>query len=159
MQLLAIDRSSTAQTAGVTLLTVAALAVLALTGTHWTWQWLAPRPLLRATPAVNGIDHSASASGLFGNPALDTDNATPTGIDIRLLGVIAATTGGRGYAVLRIEPKQILTVPEGEDIAPGIRLAEVAADHVILERGGSRETLGWPAKSLAAESPALRIGK
>jgi len=37
-------------------------------------------------------------------------------------------------------------VREGEDLAPGIRLAEVGTDHVILERGGARETLAWPGR-------------
>jgi general secretion pathway protein C len=37
-------------------------------------------------------------------------------------------------------------VREGQDIAPGIRLAEVRPDHVILERNGIREMLAWPKK-------------
>jgi len=37
-------------------------------------------------------------------------------------------------------------------VAPGIRLAEVATHHVILERGGIRETLALP-KPAAATGP------
>jgi general secretion pathway protein C len=49
-------------------------------------------------------------------------------------------------------------VREGDDVVPGIRLAEVHADHVILEHNGTRETLVWPSKASAATS-ASRISK
>jgi len=78
---------------------------------------------------------------------------------VRLLGIVAAAGGGRGYAVLQLEPRQILAVREGEDVAPGIRLAQVASNHVILERGGSLETLAWPEKGAAAETAAPRADK
>jgi general secretion pathway protein C len=80
----------------------------------------------------------------------------PTGIAIRLLGIVAATAGRRGYAVVQLEPRQILAVREGEDVAPGVRLAEVGTDHVILERGGTRETLAWPERSTPADPNAWR---
>lgn len=158
MHLLSFDRSAKAQTAAVTLLTAGALTLLALTGAHWTWQWLAPQPELRGQPIANRVGGVISANGLFGNAEQDQVGSSPTG-GIKLLGIVAATTGRHGYAVVRLEPRAILTVREGEDIAPGLRLAEVAADHLILERGGTRETLGWPAKSASAEPPALRTGK
>jgi general secretion pathway protein C len=31
-------------------------------------------------------------------------------------------------------------------VAPGLRLAEVHVDHVVLERNGVREALAWPEK-------------
>lgn len=159
MHLLSFDRSATAQTAAVTLLTVGALMLLALTGAHWTWQWLTPQPVSRGQSIANGISQVISANGMFGNAEQDQISSSPTGAGIKLLGIVAATTGRHGYAVVRLEPRAILTVREGEDIAPGLRLVEVAADHLILERGGARETLGWPAKIASAEPPALRTGK
>ena len=66
---------------------------------------------------------------------------------------MAASGGRRGYAVVQLEAKQILAVHEGEDVAPGIRLAEVHADHVILERNGVRETLAWPEKKRRSPAP------
>ena len=69
---------------------------------------------------------------------------------------MAATGDRRGYAVVQLEPRQILAVHEGEDVAPGIRLAQVGTDHVILDRSGARETLSWPEKSVPAESAAPR---
>jgi len=47
-------------------------------------------------------------------------------------------------------------VQEGEDVTPGIRLAEVGTDHILLERNGTRETLTWPDKNKPAEPAPLR---
>lgn len=156
---LSYDRSNIVQTAAIALVAVAALGLLALVAAYWTWEWLAPRPESRAPVAANVGGHAASANGLFGKLERDRNSASPTGIAIRLLGIVAATAGRRGYAVMRLEPREILAVREGEDIAPGIRLAEVGTDHVILERGGTRETLAWPAKNTSADSAVPRINK
>jgi len=158
MRLFSFDRSTAAQSAAITLVTVGALALLALVAAHWTWQWLAPHAESRGQQVANGVGHAGSAKALFGNAARDDSSPSSTGIGISLLGIVAATAGGRGYAVLRLEPKALLTVREGEDIAPGLRLAEVAVDHVILERGEARESLGWPARSPSAVLPVLKTG-
>lgn len=143
----------------ITLVTVAALALFALVAAYWTWEWLAPNPEPRAQVAANAGGHAASANGLFGNMERNQNSASPTGIAIRLLGIVAATAGRRGYAVMQLEPKEILAVREGEDITPGIRLAKIETDHIILERGGARETLAWPEKYKPAESVIPRINK
>lgn len=153
MQLLSFDRSNRAQAAAITLVNVAALVLLAWVAAYWTWEWLAPRPEPHAQAAANVGGDAASASGLFGNLNRDRNSAAPTGIAIRLLGIVAATAGRRGYAVMRLEPREMVAVREGDDIAPGMRLAEVGTDHVILERSGTRETLAWPEKDVSAASP------
>ena len=78
---------------------------------------------------------------------------------MRLLGIVAATPGRRGYAVVQLETKEIMAVSEGDDVAPGVRLAEIAIDHVILERGAHRETLAWPEKSAVPEPAPMRMGR
>jgi len=157
MRQLLLDRSNIAQTAVVTLATIAALALLGLVAAYWTWVWLAPLPEPRAPTAADTGTAPASAGALFGSMRRDPDSPVPTGIAIRLLGIVAATGGRRGYAVVQLEAKEILAVREGEDVAPGIRLAEVGTDHVILERLGIREILAWPQKS--AESAGLGINR
>lgn len=134
--------------------TLVALALLGLVLAYWSWQWFAPRAEPRAEPAVAGAG-IASARGLFGEAPRKPSAAAPTGIAITLLGVAAASEGRRGYAVVQLEGKDILAVEEGEDVAPGVRLAEVRPDHVILERGGVRETLAWP-KRRATPAPVAR---
>ena len=153
MQAIPFERSRVAQTALVTVLTLAALALLGLVLAYWTWVWLAPRPEPRAQAAVQRADGMGAAIGLFGGAPSGVAATAPTGMAIRLLGIVAATQGGRGYAAVQLEGREIVAVREGEDIAPGIRLAEVAPRHVILERGGIRETLALP-KPLPAPAPA-----
>jgi len=158
MQQVLHHQSNPSQTAAVALVTVAALASLGFVAAYWTWGWLAPRLEPRAQAAAD-LGSGASAAALFGNVQKDSNIAAQTGIAIRLLGIVAATGGRLGYAVVQLEPRQILAVREGEDVAPGIRLAEVGTDRVILERGASRETLGWPEKNTAAEPTALRTSR
>jgi len=154
-----LDRSNIAQTAVVTLATIAAVALLGLVAAYWTWVWFAPHPQPRAPTAADTGTAAGAAGALFGSMRRDSNSPVPTGIAIRLLGIVAATGGRRGYAVVQLEAKEILAVREGEDVAPGIRLAEVGTDHVILERGGIRETLVWPEKNTVTESAALRANR
>ncbi len=159
MQAISLERSSFAPTAVVSLVTFAALALLGLVLAYWTWAWLGPRPEPPAQAAVQsdgrGVGSTAgptqAAYGLFGSAQRDRSGAAPTAIAVRLLAVVAAS-GGRsdnrsGYAVLRLDAKQTVAVREGGEIEPGVRLAEVHADHVVLERSGVRETLAWPERN------------
>src|SRR5487761_1913339 len=154
MQALPFGRVNVAQTVLVSSLTLVAVALLGAVLAYWTWVWFAPRaePRIEASAVQSGS--VASAGALFGNVPRNQAAAAPTGLAIRLLGVVAASGGRRGYAVVQLEGKQILAVHEGEDVAPGIRLAEVDADHVILERNGVRETLAWPQRPGSAPASA-----
>jgi general secretion pathway protein C len=158
MQALSLGRSNLAQTAVVSVLTLAAVALLGAVLAYWTWAWFAPRaePRLEAAAAQSGS--AASAGAIFGTVPRTRTAAAPTGIAIKLLGVVAAAGGRRGYAVVQLEGKQVLAVHEGEDVAPGVRLAEVLADHVILERSGMRETLALPERKGLGTAPAQAAG-
>lgn len=154
MQGFVIGRSRLVQTAILYGLTFAAVALLAIVLAYWTWVWFAPRVETRLEDATVQGGNVASARAIFGN-ARREQPAAATGIAIRLLGVAAASGNRRGYAVVQLEAKDIRAVPEGEEIAPGIRLAEVRPGHVILERGGVRETLAWP-KRATTPAPIVR---
>jgi len=158
MQAISPERSRLAQTAVVSLVTFAALALLGVVLAYWTWAWLAPRPEPRAQAAVQPGGRAEAAFGLFGTARGDT-GAAPTGIVVGLLGVVAASGGRSGYAVLRLDSKQTVAVREGREIEPGVRLAEVHADHVVLERSGVRETLAWPKQGKSAVAGAPRTSK
>lgn len=159
MQAISLERSVFAQTAIVSMTTFAALALLCLVLAYWTWAWLAPRPEPRTPAAVQTGGRVEAANSLFGNAQRDRNGTAQTGIAIRLLGIVAATTGRRGYAVVQLESKEIRAVHEGEDLAPGIRLAQVGTDQVILERNGVRETLTWPEKKASTDFSAQRTYK
>lgn len=139
----------------VWLLTFASLILLGFVLAYWTWVWIAPRAEPRQEVAADPGGRTASANALFGSAQRDGQAAATTGLAITLRGVMAAPAGkthGQSYAVLQLDGKQSLAVHEGEDISPGIRLAEVHQDHVILERNGVREKLSWPEKSAATAS-------
>jgi len=164
MQSISLERSNFAQTAVVSLVTFAALALLGLVLAYWTWAWLGPRPEPRAQAAVQTGGRVEAAYGLFGSAQRgsaqrDRNGAAPAGIAVRLLGVVAASGSRSGYAVLRLDAKKTVAVLQGADVEPGLRLVEVHTDHVILERNGARESLAWPQKTAAANSAAPPIKK
>jgi len=128
------------------MVTLAALTVLGMVLAYWTWQWFAPRPEPRAPAVAEKAVRATSASGLFGDVRGDAVAITSTTGAIRLLGVVAAAAGSDGYAVMQLESREIRAVREGGEVAPGIRLAEVRPDHIILLRNGIRESLAWPQK-------------
>ena len=161
MKALTPQSAISAPALGVRLVTLAAVLLLGVTMASWTWTWFGPRPVA-SSPAISAGEHGvplAVAYGLFGKVARDRAGAAPTGMAIRLLGVAAASAGRGGYAVVQLDGKQIFAVREGEDVAPGIRLAEVHPEQVILERNGTRESLAWPQKRAPLEGNPARDGK
>ena len=146
------ERSHPAQSAVVSLATLTALALLGLVLAYWTWAWLAPHPEPRAQPAAqaDGLAVDAGqkdAYRLFGGARRDGNGAAPATGAIKLLGIVAASGGRPGYAVLRLNAAQTVALVQGAEIEPGLRLVEVHVDHVVLERSGGRETLAWPQKA------------
>lgn len=119
---------------------LAATALLGALLAYWSWVWFGPAPAPRAPAALAAGGTAHAAGALFGT----AKQAASASGAIRLLGVVAASAEGRGHAVLRLDGKQTVAVLQGEDIGPGLRLAEVHADHVVLERNGTRESLAWP---------------
>jgi general secretion pathway protein C len=152
-------RSGLAQTILVSWLTLVAVALLGAVLAYWTWVWFAPRAVPRLEPVVTQGGSVASAAAIFGSVPRTQESAAPTAIAIRLLGVVAASGSRRGYAVVQLEAKEILAVHEGAEIAADLRLAEVHPDHVVLERGGARETLAWPQKGATAIPAARTVNR
>ena len=139
-------RSNFAQSALLSLLTFTALVLLAAVLAYWTWEWFAPRPAPRAR-AIEAPSRVEAAYGLFGQAPSSGNVAAPTGLAIRLLGVVAAGGGKSSYAVVQVDANKILAAREGTDLAPGIRLTEVRAGEIVFERNGTRETLALPEKA------------
>jgi general secretion pathway protein C len=133
------------------LATLAALMLLGVVLAYWSWAWLAPPPAPRAPAAAVTPGSTSAAAGLF-RPVKDGQGAAAAASStIRLLGIVAASRGPSGsrpgHAVLRLDGKKTVAVLQGEDVEPGVRLAEVHVDHIVLERNGARETLAWPEKN------------
>jgi general secretion pathway protein C len=137
-------RSNFAQTAIDSASKTGALSLLGLVLAYWTWAWCAPAPLPRAMEISEPAGRLVAAGNLFGRLPGDAHADVPTGLAIRLLGVMAAEPEGAGYALLQLDAKNTRVVRAGEYLAPGVRLEKVLPQQVILQRNGSRETLVWP---------------
>jgi general secretion pathway protein C len=130
----------------VSVATLAALALLGVVLAYWSWEWLAPPPSPRAPATVEVAGGTSAAGGLF-RTVKEGAGVAASGA-VRLMGVVAASGSRPGHAVLRLDAKKTVAVLQGEDVEPGLRLAEVHVDHIVLERNGARETLAWPEKNI-----------
>ena len=153
MPRITFDRTGLLRTSLGLLPTLAALILLAVVLAYWSWVWFLPRAKTRGDELAAPLSSSATVANLFGVLQRAGGSAPATGIAIKLQGVVAAgreansSVDHRGYAILQLDAKKIVAVHEGEEIMPGVSLIEVHADHLILERGGLRETLAWPPKN------------
>lgn len=68
------------------------------------------------------------------------------GTNIALVGVIAQGMLGQGIALLAVDGRPALAFHAGDDIATGVRLAEVRADRVVVSRSGATQEIRLPAK-------------
>lgn len=71
---------------------------------------------------------------------------------IRALGVIAEGASGKGVALIGIEGQPARPVRAGDVIAPGVVLAEVQKDGVVIDRSGARQQVLIATKPAPAES-------
>lgn len=124
--------------------------VLVASVTNWALTFSArrtPAEPLRTLPAGEVETRS---------PAVDTAaiarllGAVPgaTG-GIRALGVMAEGASGRGIALIGIDGQPARAVRAGEAIAPGVVLAEVRRDAIVIERSGALQHIGIATKPAA----------
>jgi general secretion pathway protein C len=127
----------------VSLATVFALALMGWILAYWTWEWFSPQTEVRVEAASVPNGRAEAANGLFGRLQRQI---VPMASTIRLVGVIASTGSNAGYALVRYAEQPVRTVREGGEIAPGIRLAEVHPEKIVIDRGGIQETVVLPKK-------------
>jgi general secretion pathway protein C len=129
---------------------IALAVVLVASVTNWVLTFTSgriPSEPVRDLPAnetevgARGVD-TAPIAQLFG-----ASGDAPT--NIRALGVMAEGSTGRGIALIGIEGKPARAVRAGESIAPGIILAEVRRDGVVVNRSGALQQI-----RLATKPPA-----
>lgn len=80
-------------------------------------------------------------------------SATVTALDLTLFGVNVNEAAGSGSAIIAAGDGVQSSFAIGDEVQPGVKLAAVAFDHVILDRGGARETL-FLDQSIAADTAA-----
>jgi general secretion pathway protein C len=124
-----------------------ALLLLASLIGLWSMRLFAPTPLpVPVAPLPNSTEPGSAAwRGLF------TGAAAGSG-PVLLRGVIVAPPED-SVAVLSVNGGPARAHKIGSEIAPGIRLTEVNAQSVILERNGVRETLTLAPRPAAKIAP------
>ncbi|WP_033075603.1 type II secretion system protein N [Sphingopyxis sp. MWB1] len=159
------------------MLIVAVLALLlAWQAVRLLWTLIVPlSPLGAWEPATAQIASPSERRALF--TALDPffrsgpsgpASANVTALGLTLFGVNMNEATGGGSAIIAGEDEVQNSYAVGDEVAPGVRLVGVAFDHVLLDRGGVRETLfldqsgeapvATPATSLPAPTPEPGTG-
>ena len=126
-------------------LELAILAFLALAAAMLVWAIFRPigpvgpwQPrVAAAAPAPTGF---SALDPLFGFQA-DGGPLVVSSSGITLHGLRMDNASGRGSAILSSEGEPQRSYEVGEEVVPGVTLAEVAVDHVVLSRGGNAEAL------------------
>jgi general secretion pathway protein C len=136
-----------------TLVVVALVLVLAWQLAYWTWVFVAPAPVANVPEQDASVDFSAIAR-LFGAAA---PSSAVRGTNLKLKGVVAPTPGVQASAIFSTGAGRDLAVFVNREVQPGLKLAEVHPDHVIITRAGVRERVDLEARrATAASGPAAR---
>jgi general secretion pathway protein C len=114
------------------LLVVALVLVLAYQLAYWTWVFVAP-PRASAPPQRESSVDLAAVARLFGADAPHASAAS----SLKLKGVIAPTPGTEASAIFSKGSGRDIAVYIDSEVEPGLKLAEVHPDHVIVSRGGA----------------------
>ena len=142
------SRQLTAVPVGSVLIAIIGL-LLAVQIARFFWVIVTPVGPLAGwrAPSVNLVPPSARVALFSGfdpfyrtdAPAASTQNVTS--LSLVLFGVRANESSGGGAAIIAGEDGIQNSYAVGEEVAPGVILDSVAFDHVILSRGGVKESL------------------
>jgi general secretion pathway protein C len=132
----------------------ALVLVLATQLAWWTWRFVAPDGRTAASSdRAGGVDLDAIARMLGATRAASGVSTT----SLHLKGVIAPTPGTVAAAIFGGANGRDIAVLPGNEIQPGVKLAEVHPDHVIVTRAGVRERIDLDVhQSKVATAPGAR---
>lgn len=126
---------------------LAMMALVAVQGARLVWTVLTPvapigdwRPAEVATPGPTD-DVLGSFDPFFRLSTAGQPTAAVTALQLTLYGTRVDEAMGRGSAIVAGPDGVQKSVAVGEDVAPGVRLKEVAFDHITIDRGGASEDL------------------
>ena len=109
------------------------------------WKMVTPVPLalvpggsLSATDTANSV----SSAHLFGRAETTTGEAAPAPTSsIVVRGLLAGQTKQKPVAILVVDNKPPVTVAEGNEIAPGMKLDRVYSDRIDVLTAYGRQTI------------------
>lgn len=107
----------------------------------------------------------AGLDPFFRGGAQGPTSANVTALGLTLYGINLNEATGGGSAIIATDDGVQSSYAVGDEIAPGVTLAGIAFDHVLLDRGGARESLfldqsgdapvATPATPLPAPTPEI----
>jgi len=115
---------------------VLAVLVIVPVLAHWTWVLFAPQSGSVLPAGLPASDFQTER--LFGIAATSAMTVQAVMPNVRLIGVFA---GVPGFAVLELDGKRQLGLATGREIVAGVKLLEVAIDHVVIEHDGVRQQI------------------
>ena len=142
-----------------TLAIAALVLVLAFQLAHWTWVFFAPAEVAAIPEGAPAINLGAVAK-LFGADAPKSSSGAVASLSgLRLKGVIAPDAGPAASAIFSTGAGRDLAVFVDSEVQPGVRLAEVKPDYVIVSRAGVRERIDLETRRAvaSAQSPSARM--
>ena len=121
------------------------LALIAVQAARLVWTVAAP-------PSPIGDWKGAAAPALAGDGAVLAEfdpffrlsaggPVAVTSLNLKLYGVREDRATGRGSAIIALPDGSQQSFAVGDEVMPGVRLAEVGFDSVTIERGGAREQI------------------
>lgn len=100
-----------------------------------------PQPPAFAPPALADRALLSRVDPFFPAAAGSGEGLPVTALPFSLHGVRADSATGRGSAIIATGDGQQMVYGVGDTLTDGVTLAAIAADHVVLDRGGTREAL------------------
>lgn len=124
------------------------LVVLAVQIARLIWTVATPvGPLGRWQPEQPAQMTPAARAALFARfdpffrSNADTGPAAVTSLSLKLFGIRLNEASGGGSAIVAGPDGVQSSVAVGDEIVAGVRLKAVSIDHVVIDRGGTEETL------------------
>ncbi len=128
--------------------------ILTPVGPLGNWQ----APSANIVPPSARIALFSGFDPFFRNDAVAAGADNVTSLNLKLFGIRANESSGGGSAIIAGEDGIQNSFAVGEEVAPGVILDSVAFDHVILSRGGVKESLyldqSVPAETVSPPSGA-----
>ena len=104
-------------------------------------EWRPAPPRLLSPEAQASIVASVDP---FFRPGAMQQPASAPGIELQLFGTRASEGSLPGSAIIGAADGEQKSYLVGEEVAPGVKLAGVFFDHVVLNRGGATQTIYMP---------------
>lgn len=134
-----------------------AALVLGVLLAKWFWVLLAPDIIY--TAATPERAPATKAGQLFGIVQVTETSTQGVALpNVVLLGVFAANSGRRGFAILKLDETRQVGVVEGDEVAVGTKLLSVHADHVLLERLGVQQRVNLENKYANSPNKIVQPG-